>query len=876
MRKSLSVLLMIFLMVSASVRAQSESATVAGSVKDRKGETLIGVVVKLLDPKGEMLAYAVSTPKGEFTLRFPKSQAKGAKVECSYIGYSTVTLPLPAAGRMEVVMDEAPYELKEVVVRVPPIKSVGDTLTYDVASFKSAADRSIEDIIRKLPGITVDDRGRISYNGEAINRFYIEGLDVVSGRYAIATRNISPDDVQSVNVYENHQPKRVLKDVEFSKNAALNLTLKRKSLLKPIGYVKGGGGVDEDGSAKWLGEAFGMFIAPSFQSLVSLKGNNSGIAYSSETAVLIAEHGMKLAGSPAYEIFPVTPFGSAKIPAMRYYDNRSLSASVSTRIRLGKVTTLGVTADYSDEDNRFSNSQSITYINGDDPAVRLNESVVNNPHLREAKLIFDFEHNSDSKYIKDKFSFTGHFNSNRYSIFNGARTHQRVATDDYNFNNQLDLTWRSSTSVFGFSSIISVGNTPVNRMTVTGDTIPTPLSQTVKGFAFNTLEKAGYMWRLSSHASLGVDGRFNSSYTRLRSLNDWSDTPRNANDIAGYQLETTLEPYFRYVFSSVFSAKLSVPLRMTNIKYDDELTGRDYPTDRFDADWRLSLTYNPMAGVKSSWSVGRTTTLGSIRNYVLNPIYTTYRRSSVPGTGVLGDSHGIYANGSINYRNTIEGFFASLDGLFRRSTSNRLGSVSTSGGQIESTAVNSKNTSDMLTATLNVSKNFRDISTIVAFAANITDNNSHVMRQHLGYRVDATAWGCLLTVTSFPIRNRLSVKVEGKYDRSGQKIDKLGISNSMHDISGSATLSVFPIKAFELSGAFQYYDLDVADGLRKRSVFLKCGARYTARKFEVELNVNNVTNRRSYSYSYFRESDFYAYSFGLRPREIIASLKYSF
>ena len=108
------------------------------------------------------------------------------------------------------------------------ISSHGDTLLYNVAAFRSASDRNIEDVIRKLPGISVSENGTISYQGESINKFYIEGLDLLSGRYALATRNISPDDIASVSIYENHQPKKVLKDISFSEKAALNLKLKNQ------------------------------------------------------------------------------------------------------------------------------------------------------------------------------------------------------------------------------------------------------------------------------------------------------------------------------------------------------------------------------------------------------------------------------------------------------------------------------------------------------------------------------------------------------------------------------------------------------------------------------------------------------------------------
>ena len=92
-----------------------------------------------------------------------------------------------------------------------------------------------------MPGITVRGNGSIEYMGKPINEFYIEGLNMLQGRYTLATRNISADDIATVDVYENHQPVRVLENVVYSDKAALNLTLKKKSLMRPIGRVAAGG-----------------------------------------------------------------------------------------------------------------------------------------------------------------------------------------------------------------------------------------------------------------------------------------------------------------------------------------------------------------------------------------------------------------------------------------------------------------------------------------------------------------------------------------------------------------------------------------------------------------------------------------------------------
>lgn len=184
----------------------------------------------------------------------------------------------------------------------------------------------------------------------------------------------------------------MLKDIAFSDRAAINLKMKKKSMLKPVGHVTGGGGVDDDGEAKWLGELFSMFVAPKMQVLVTGKGNNWGKSYTIETGNLISEFTAK--SSAASNLYGDTPFGTAKIPAERYFDNTSASASVNTVRKLGEFGKLGITADYTDEDNRTVNSESISYNNGSDPDIGFNETVRSRPHSREAKLNINVEHNA--------------------------------------------------------------------------------------------------------------------------------------------------------------------------------------------------------------------------------------------------------------------------------------------------------------------------------------------------------------------------------------------------------------------------------------------------------------------------------------------------
>ena len=130
------------------------------------------------------------------------------------------------SGNYDIIVDERTVELKEVVVKSKKIYSQGDTINYNVSSFHSQTDQSIADVLKKMPGITVSDAGQVSYLGKPIKNFYIEGLDLMKGHYGIATNNIDPNNIATVQVLENHQDIKALKGLRPEEQASINLRLK--------------------------------------------------------------------------------------------------------------------------------------------------------------------------------------------------------------------------------------------------------------------------------------------------------------------------------------------------------------------------------------------------------------------------------------------------------------------------------------------------------------------------------------------------------------------------------------------------------------------------------------------------------------------------
>lgn len=153
-----------------------------------------------------------------------------------------------------------------------------DTLSFLVKSFKQKQDRSIADVIKKMSGLQVGEDGTITYQGKRINKFYIEGLDLLGSKYSQASENISADKVKSVQVYERHQPVKLLRDVTFSDQAALNIVLTDDARNIWQGLADIGAGTKAQGGAGALGDSriMVMMFSRKMQSISMYKYNNTG------------------------------------------------------------------------------------------------------------------------------------------------------------------------------------------------------------------------------------------------------------------------------------------------------------------------------------------------------------------------------------------------------------------------------------------------------------------------------------------------------------------------------------------------------------------------------------------------------------------------
>ena len=213
--------------------------SISGTIKSINKDAVSGVNI-IISEVGEdnILGYAITDNQGNYKLIFSSNIAR-LQIKVRGMGYQTEEKIIDNKSQVvDFEMVAKATELKEVIVKVPPIRQFGDTLSYNVQSFSGRNDRSIADVLSKMPGIDILPDGKVLYQGKPINKYYIEGLDLLEGRYNLANKNLPFGQVASVQVFENHQPIRVLDSLVFSDKAALNIQLKNK--ISFTGLLKAG------------------------------------------------------------------------------------------------------------------------------------------------------------------------------------------------------------------------------------------------------------------------------------------------------------------------------------------------------------------------------------------------------------------------------------------------------------------------------------------------------------------------------------------------------------------------------------------------------------------------------------------------------------
>ncbi len=219
-----------------------------GFVSDVSGNKIMGANIVAVEKETQVLdGFGISNEDGYFRLIL-KSETD-YEIKISFIGFKEVTFIFNEKDNIErnIVLEEQAEALDEVeLVYEMPVTIKGDTIVYNADSFNTGSERKLEDVLKNLPGIEVNDEGRIEVEGKEVTKITVEGKDFFDGDSKLATQNLPANAVGKVEVLRNFSEVNQLRSVSNNEdNVAINISLKSGKDKFWFGEIGGGVGNDD-------------------------------------------------------------------------------------------------------------------------------------------------------------------------------------------------------------------------------------------------------------------------------------------------------------------------------------------------------------------------------------------------------------------------------------------------------------------------------------------------------------------------------------------------------------------------------------------------------------------------------------------------------
>jgi len=199
--------LSLLLLVAVAANAQKQGTVTGKVVEAANQEGMIAASVQLYSLPDSVFKVGVATDtKGGFSL---KATPGNYFSRVSYLGYvaKDVKVKVSKGKTVElgtITLEQDAVSLKDALVtaEVPPVTASDDTLMFNTAAFRVPEGSMLEELIKKYPGVDIDENGTIKINGKTVNRILMKGKDFFGTDKDMALKNISVDAVDQVKFYD--------------------------------------------------------------------------------------------------------------------------------------------------------------------------------------------------------------------------------------------------------------------------------------------------------------------------------------------------------------------------------------------------------------------------------------------------------------------------------------------------------------------------------------------------------------------------------------------------------------------------------------------------------------------------------------------------
>lgn len=220
---------------------------IKGEVKDLNNESIRSANIILKDNYGKIITYTYTDEYGKYKLNTEKTGQ--FVLTASSMGFEQKSVDVTIENNNEIktldfILNTKITEIKEIIIQSKrPFTIKNDSIFFNADSYKQGNEQTVEDLLKKIPGLNIDANGTIKVGNQEIEKVMIDGDDMFEKGYKILTKNMPVQPIDQVQLLQNYSNNKHLKGIENSNKVALNLTLKEDAKRVWFGNINTGYGL---------------------------------------------------------------------------------------------------------------------------------------------------------------------------------------------------------------------------------------------------------------------------------------------------------------------------------------------------------------------------------------------------------------------------------------------------------------------------------------------------------------------------------------------------------------------------------------------------------------------------------------------------------
>lgn len=857
------------------MKVQSQTV-ISGRLADTAGEPIPNVSVLVHNIGSDLImAYGFSDIDGNYEISF-NLPADSLDIKTNSSFYEKITKRITNTSQtIDFVLKEEVYELKGVTVMARSIEKTGDTVEYFVDSFVGLEDKSIEDVLKKMPGIEVEGNGQILYQGLPIQKFYVEGMDLMDGQYATISKNLPHQSVASVEIYENHQPIQLLQDRIETDRASLNIKLSKDVTVTGSGEVGIGAY-----PLLWNANVTPMLFTNKMQMVASLQSNNIGKDLLNNNMISYYQDADEEAPDADEELSII----SSPIPLIeksRYLDNTSHLANFNILAPISKTTQMRVNLSYINDLQKQNSSQQNTYFLPND-TISYTETISNKIYDSYLKGDVAIDRNDKKAYVKDKIEFSKRWNkSYGYVLNNDENINQILNNQAMSVANDLRVLFPVGKHLLDFVSYNSYDNLPESLNVEPGVfeeifNVGKPYQKTSQHFNKERFFTNEALSGIFTFGNIIVSSKLGISHYQNKVKTNLAVFPHE--NLLGHisLINDVNHTYTKPYFSSRLEYKqrratfvLNLPLSLNHATTNNREEKQELTKVFLNPKLSFKYEFNNMFKINASGQYEQN--IDNFENYYDNPVLSDYQNLFTM-TAPMSVSDLTRANVRFTFNQPFYAINSSLSYTYQHRNSDIIYKYDIDeNGASYLQMIESPNTSDYHVINLNVKKFISVIKTTIGLKANLLHNTRHnILNGSLveNKNISASIMPNMMVTIKHWAHFNYSFNFNNIQTFS-EDVKKSDVNYLRH----YCKLNIFPHRDHLIT-----LNSEIYSHLGKNYIYFDASYQYSIPKYKLdfELKCNNIFNNKLYVSYYSGAFSIVESIYEIRPMEIFLSVKFRF